>query len=348
VTVKDRSGPFVDELIVSATSVDPRMAFDIVNAVIEGYIRQKKDDVEQFFVETYKTLSQQLDIARRNLHRTESSLVDFTLKNEDILKAIKTYGSKEKERGVLSDDLGINEQYIKLKSDITATQDFINSVKETAKADRIVALTMIEKVQSNLVDLNLKKLLLEKQEELNRLLIVNEQAHPEVIRAQAEVKSIEYKIDAEIANSVKSMELDLEALRLQEKELAALVQPEVQKKIIAYGILKRDLEVKQKIYHKLAEDLQQLNIGEKLKRYSETKVLETAKLPNNPSAYAKQELMKVITISIVVGLFISIGIISIPEMLDMSIKNVGQLEQIIELPVLATIPKHKKMQKPKD
>lgn len=333
---------------ISATSGDPLKAFDIVNAVVEGYRRQKKEDEARFFNDTYRTFTEQLNLARENLHKAEDVLTDFIMENEEIAKAVKVYGIAGIRGKIdVGSKRGLNEKYLELKSEISSLKDFVNSIEELAKTDSLAAHTLISKRYRYLVDLGLKDHLLAKEDELNRLLLINEEAHPEVIRTRGELRSIMNKIDTEIENAIKNMELDLDAFKSQERELSRLIETGVDKKVLAYNMLKRDIEVKRKIYNTLAEQLQRLNIGEKLRRYSETRILEPAKIPTRPSNPIDVKFSQILLFSITIAIFSSIATVYAMEMLDTSVRDVEQLEKLIDIPVLVTIPwyrrrKHKK------
>lgn len=329
---------------IYATSIIPRRAHDIVKAVLEGYQRQKKEDEDKFFRDTYRTFTQQLNAAHKNLGEAERTLSDFIMENEDIAEVIKTYGLSEGKgkKVTITEDSGISEKYLKVKSEISSVEDFINNIEKLVKKDKLQAFTLIAKRYDQFVDLNLKKALLTKEEELSSLLLINEDAHPEVIRAKGEMASIENKIDNEIEDAIKSMKLDLNTLRSQEKELSRLIEANVHNKIIEYNMLRRDIVVKNDIYNKFAEDLQRLNIGDKLRRYSEMRVLEPAEIPTAPSNPARANLGQIMLFSLSLAVFTSIGSVYIMEMLDTSIRDVEQLERLINMPVLVMIPWHRK------
>lgn len=325
---------------ISAVSRQPKRAFDMVRAIVEGYIKQKEEEEAKFFTDTYNTFSKQLNSARESLHKAEEGLTAFIIENEEVANLMRNYqifaGGHRRE--FAGDEYGINEQYLKIKSAISSTEDFIESIKGLAKEDKLQALVLIAKKYDAFADLNLKKTLQLKEEELNNLLLINEEAHPEVIRARGELITIEKKIDAEIENAIKSMETDLYAFKSEEKQLSLLVEADAHKNVITYKTLKRDIEQKRGIYNRLAEQLQSIDLGEKLKRYSEIRVLEPAELPKKPSNSLDLNLAQILLFSLSAGVFSAAASVYIMEMLDTSIRDVEQLEKVIEAPALVMIP----------
>lgn len=341
---QSQKGEFRQENLVNifATSKNPQRACDMANAVVEGYIKQKKEEEDKFFTDTYNTFSKQLNSARENLQKAEEELTAFIIEHEDIAKLMRNYqisgGGHRKE---FSDDDGINEQYLTVKSAISSTEEFISNIKEMAEKDKVQALVLIAKRYDQFADLNLKKALMLKEEELSNLLLINEEAHPEVIRARGELKTIEQKIDTEIENAIKNMETDLFTFREEEKQLSQLVKADAHKDVITYKSLKRDIEQKREIYNRLAEQLQSLDLGEKLKRYSEIRILEPAELPLGPSNSISFNLVQLILFSLSMGGFSAAASVYVMEILDTSIRDVEQLEKVIGVPVLVMIPWHR-------
>ncbi|NQT89879.1 MAG: hypothetical protein HQ558_01325 [Candidatus Omnitrophica bacterium] len=335
-------------VVISATLSSPQKAYDMVRAIADGYLKQKKQDENKFFKDTYETFTRQLEDAKTNLHVAENKLTDFVMTNEEIAEIAKNYGIGAPGRGgTLSEDVGISEKYLKIKSEISSLEDLMEGIRTIARSDAIAALSAIAKRNDTLADLNLRKILSEREEDLERLLLVNEDAHPAVIQARSELRSIQNKIKEEIESALNSLRADLDTLKAQDEGLAKLIESDVHKKIVAYNLLKRDIKVKSNIYNKLAEELQQVNLGEKLKRYSELRVLEPAQVPTKPSNPTSADLSQSVLLSLFISFACSIAAVYGLEMFDTSIKDVEQLEKLIDIPVLVSIPLHRKDHKEK-
>ncbi|MFH1867942.1 MAG: hypothetical protein ABH843_03125 [Candidatus Omnitrophota bacterium] len=323
---------------LTSSSSDRQRAYDIVSATIEGYLKQKKDDETNFFKDAYETFTDQLNAAHDNLLKAENSLGKFIADNKEIIELMQNYEISEKAtQNFIA--AALNEEYLKTKAKLSEAQEFLDAVKEKVSIDRLWALSMIEKRNKDLVDANWKKILIAKEEELNALRLVNEDAHPEVIRVRGELGSIAKNIDMEIEEALRVIESALNKLKKQEKELSEFIASGLHEKIIAYNMFKRDIVVKRDIYDKLAEDLQKINIDEKIQRYTEMRIIEDHKVA---STFTKTFPTNRILYGIILSILCSIASVYAIETFDTSIKSIEQLERLIDLPVLATIPEYRK------
>lgn len=330
-------------ITISAVSHDPQKAFDIISATLEGYRKQKEQDEKEFFQKSYATFSEQLDTAHKELLKAENTLAAYIVDNEEVIKAMEAYGmSDQEDKDVISASL--NERILKLQADISNTEKFILTVKGLAETNRLSALYMISKRYSQLVDVELKELLLNKEETLRRLLTINEEAHPSVIQARGEKEAIEKKVDDEITNAIQEIEEQLDTLQSQEKKLSSLIKSGLYEKLITYNMLKRDIIIKRKVYNNLSEALHQIDLGEKMKYYIELRILEPHKLPVTG---IKEFPIRDLVPGLILAIACSMAAIYLLERLDTSIKDIEDVEKSIDLPVLATIPAYYKRRKRK-
>ena len=335
--VTGQGGRGVDSVTISVTTGDSKKSYDIITAVLEGYQKQKKEDEENFFRDTYKTFSEQLDAAHANLLKAENVLGDFIVNNQEVVKAMQDYGMGEQaDRDFIA--AALNERYLKAKSDVHEAETFLKSVRDLAKTETLAAFSMTGKKYPNLLNLELKKTAGEKEEELNALLLVNEDAHPEVIKVRGELAGINKKINTELAEALKNIEMEVSALKEKEKGLSDFIASGLHEKIITYNMLKRDILVKRGIYDRLAEQLEQINLGEKIKHYIQIRVLE----PHQLGGYSKTFPTRKVTYGLVMSLFLCVASVYIIETFDTTIRGIEQLEKLTELPVLATIPAYRK------
>ncbi|MFC1807686.1 GumC family protein [Candidatus Omnitrophota bacterium] len=327
------------EIVISSVSKEPKRAYDTVRAVIDGYLKHKKEVESKFFEDTYKAFEDQLDVARDSLHASELKLTEYIVNNKDIALAIKDYDTEKDGADTRTLRVsGINDKYLKIKSEILNRESFLSNIEELAKADKLVALSVISKGYPELANIELKNTLFEKEEALNNLLLVNEEIHPEVMMTRGALESVWRKIDNEINSAITSISMDLSMLRIQEKELSGLLSAGLQKRLVEYNAIRRDAYTKSLLYNNLAKNLEQVKIGEKLKRYTELKVIAEPRLPRKPF---NKNLPKRVFTSIAIGLFCSGALIYLLELLDTSIKDVEALERLIDIPVLAMIPRHR-------
>ena len=329
----------VIEIIV--TSDDPKKAFDIADSVVEAYNVEKQKVAEDFFEKVYKTYTEQLTRAKENLSDAENRLATFIMENKELMRIREIHSLFEENKEAITYE-NLTGRYTKNKSDIAKEEKFIKGMKELAKEDRLLVITNIDAKYKGLVDLGLKRTLIEKKENLNRLLLEKQELHPEVIYAKRDLQSIYNKIDAVVNQALRQIELSAEDLKDQNRQLGDLLQNSGIYNTLAENIvLKKDVESKQKIYDRLLKDMQNIDIGEKLQYRYEVKILEGVSFPEGTSNKHLMAMLQVVLFSFFAGFMASFTVVNIIEIIDKSIKSVEEIEEIVKAPFLAAVPEYR-------
>ena len=320
---------------ISMTSSQPQKAHDSLSAVIEAYKLNKKDEEKIFFDETFQIFQNQIYSAHTALFEAENKMADFIVENEEIIKTMERYGllSDIDNSTIISSVL--NEKILKTRDDISALKIFIDSVDLMSLQDPVAAASLLARKYPGFVNLELRNKVFEKEAELSRSLQSIQEAHPEVMRIRGELNIIRQKMDLDILNALVEIRADLKKLEEQEKELSLLAHEGFYKKLIAYSMLKRSIVNNRDVYNNLSKALQEIDLGEKLKHYAELRIISPHTVPSRPK---DRNYMKGFLLVLVISFVCGGGMVYIVEMLDTSIKDIEQLEKLIDLPVLAAIP----------
>jgi polysaccharide biosynthesis transport protein len=350
-----RGGRNLKKDIASAVEIavvldSPQKAFDAISAIIEAYKLQKAEEEKIFFEETFKTFQGQIDSAHSALLEAENKLADLIMKNEEAIKIIERYDLLVDVDESSSISSALNERILKTRDEISILNRFIDSIKTIFGKDLLATTSFIARKYPDLIDTELKDVLFEKESELDMALKVMEEAHPETLRIRDELDVIYKKIEKEILNALIEIEADIEELEEQEKELSFLAQKGLYRKLIEYGMLKKSVIIKRDTYNNLSKALYEIDLGEKLKHYTDVRILLPHKVPESPKGIGfAGNLFIAFMMSFLLG-----GVaVYAAEMMDTTIEDIEHLEQLVALPVLATIPLYrpaydKKITMPKD
>ena len=134
--------------------------------------------------------------------------------------------------------------------------------------------------------------------------------------------------------AIQQIDAQLAAINSKIKELNATLKqlPDLQRR---YLQLYREVEVKQQLYTTLLNSYQQLRIA-KAGEIGNVRIVDTAVLPIEP---IKPKKLLVLLLSIFVGGFIGVLVALMRNMLRTGIKDSGQIETELDLPVYATVPR---------
>jgi uncharacterized protein involved in exopolysaccharide biosynthesis len=334
---RNRLSQHPNTIIISAYSENPKFAFDVISAVLEGYVQVRTESERNFFRDTYKTFNQQLDSAYQSLLVAENKLSEYIIENQDIINTMEELGlTQHKEQDVIS--TAINETYVGIKKDLLEKKEFLRKVKVAEEADILAAFTMLQKQGGYVFRPELENMLLEKEETLANLLQINEEAHPAVRQAVGEIGSVRNSIMREISRATDDIKDDIALLEKKEIMLADLIEKDLYQKAIQYSMMKSDIATKRRAYNNLGEELHNISMTEKMTRYTDLKVLEPHAMPNE----SHKNLPKMLIImSIFFSFAASIISVYLLEKFDRTIKDIKDLERITDKPVITIIPVHR-------
>lgn len=164
--------------------------------------------------------------------------------------------------------------------------------------------------------------------------------HPQTKRAQSELASLRSRLDTETRHIHNSIGTTYQVGKEKEKEL--LEAMEVQKKRVLelngqrdeISVLKRDVEAAQRAFEGVSQR-SALTRLESLAVQTNIATLNPASVPTEPS---RPRILLNVLISIFFGTILGVGIALILELVNRRVRSGEDLIQVIELPVLATIP----------
>jgi len=323
-------------ITISAYTNDPQNSFDMVSALLTGYQKAKEKEEAKALEKMNKTYLEQSKTAYGQLLAAENVLAQFIKENKNIITVMRSYNlTNQEDKDIISDLL--NEKHIEVKDSIIDLEAFLNDIEYLSAKDKLATLSLISKKYGQFVDLNINEIYINKEEKLNELLQINEEAHPAVIQMRGELDTIVRKMDRQIENAKVEINRELNSLKKKSEELSELIETDLYEKLISYNMLKKDVILKRQAYDSLSESLYQVDLGEKLKNFVEIRILEPHKLARVRSNKID---LKAIAVVLFGAAFLSIGVAYGLEKLDTSISDAEELEKIIDLPILATIPKY--------
>lgn len=109
--------------------------------------------------------------------------------------------------------------------------------------------------------------------------------------------------------------------------------PKNDTEFLTISVKHKNPEMAKKIANQMALSLK--NITNEVKKVDNVQILDEAQLPTSPSS--PKTLMN-IAIAFVLGLMISLGLVFLMDYLDVTVKSEEDIEKLIGVPVLGTIP----------
>ncbi len=341
-----------DIINISVTSISPAAAMVIANLVTkvlkEGSMEVKRSEisnVRQYIEDQLMKVEDKLELAEENLknYKEKEKVTILSQESYEILRRVTE--AEVLYNRALSEAGSIGEQLRYIEGEITKQRsDVISSVTQ-------ITSPYINRLKSNLMELELQLTDLElknyeenhpKIQELKRKIFeTKENLTGEVLKiAEGEnlidpVSQIRTHLQKQISLRAEFVTYQTKAKDLKEIiknyniELSHLPEKELN-----VARLERDRTVNNEIYMMLLKKMEEARIMEE-GRIGNIRVIDKAILPQIP--IAPRRAMNII-IGLIVGIVLGIGMAVFLESMDVSLKDIGDIEAKTGLPVLAAIP----------
>ena len=314
---------------ISYTHPNPRLATEIVNALVRTFIEENFKTKYESVTQTSEWLSTELADLQLKVQTSEEKLVRY-----------------QKERGIL----GVDEK----QNIVTAKLDELNKELTEAQTDRIQKesnyrlaasgdpaafsktpregdSSMLEKLREREADLAIQYAQATTQFGV---------AYPRVVELNNQLKQLRTEITAEETRMQQRIRDEYLAAVQRESLLTTAFEQQKQQanqlneSAIEYSTLKRDAETNRQLYQDLLQRLKEAGVSAGL-RSSNIRVVDIARTPTQP---IKPNVPRNLELGLLLGLACGIGLVFVLESLDTSIRNTEELSAISALPALGIIP----------
>jgi succinoglycan biosynthesis transport protein ExoP len=327
---------------INFESPNPYLAAQVANTLAQAYIDWNLDlrlKTQQNFS---NFLDEQVEEARRKLDASEQALQQYREKYGVAAISAKGGSGPEGEQDISRLKLmQINTQLVEaVKNRIEAEIRYKNALeilKVPGKAESL------PEVMNNPAILALKDqeviLLRERAEKSEKF----GPKHPVMFSLNQEIENIEKKKLQEIRNIVDAMKTKYEVALNQEHSLQqALTRSQDEtirrdKIAIQYQVLQQETESNRVLYDMLLKRFKETNVSEE-NRAINIHVVDQAVAPRAPF---KPRVKQNISLAVVVGLFLGIGLVFFIEYIDNTVKTPDDLKKYFDLPYLGPVPHFK-------
>jgi capsular exopolysaccharide synthesis family protein len=316
-------------LQISYTHPDPRLATEIVNALVRTFIEENFKTKYESVTQTSEWLSTELADLQLKVQTAEEKLVRYQ-KDHSIL------GVDEKQNIVTAKLNELNNELTGAQTDRIQKESNYRLAVAGAPAAFVKTFHegtggMLEKLREKEADLNTQHAQATTQ---------FGSGYPKVVELNNQLKQVRTEIVAE--ETRMQHELRDEYLAAVQRETLLTTAFEQQKQeanqlnesAIEYSVLKRDAESNRQLYQDLLQRLKEAGVSAGL-RSSNIRVVDVARTPTAPIT---PNVPRNLEIGLLLGLACGIGLALFLESVDTSIRNMEELSAISTLPALGTIP----------
>lgn len=319
-------------LRINVEDENPKEASRITNEFARVYVNSNISLKIQASTDAEGWLKKEVEQQKAKVREAEIGLQDYKEKN-DIVSVV----NKE---NIINDTLTkLNANYLdaqKKRIQAEIAYKSLTDVKGELKLENLP-----NQLADNEIFTSLKKEYMSQQALLVEYEKVYKNKHPKMIKLLENISYIESRIKNEIGAIKTDVESEYEKAKEEEANLKNTLNDkkkeslELERRIIGYNALKRELETNERMLDIVLNRLKETSISNQMQT-NNVRVQDLAEIPKKPIRPKKQLN---IMFSIILGMVGGIGLALFREYMDITIKDSNDIETLIQLPVLGAVPK---------
>lgn len=314
---------------VSYTSPYPRLAADVVNALVEEFIT--------FSVETrYEATQQASEFLNEQIAQLRE---DLGVKERELQK----YGEEKKLLFLNANESSVVNKFADVNTAFTEAQIDRFKKEATYRELRDVKLDALPQFVNNPLIQSLKTSYVQIKNEVDEKSKTYRADHPEMIRLKARLDSTQSELQSELQKAVGAAEADYRAALNKETSLQGLLDTQrtdvvrTNNNSILYNSLKIEVDNKRTLLTSLISKQNETLVSARLGglRTSNIKIIDPALVPGGPFT---PNIPRNLMMALLLGLFGGLGLVFLFEYLDNTVKGPEDAEKITGLASLGIIP----------
>lgn len=318
-------------LAVNVIDEDPQNAALIANLLAKKYI-------EFDLASRLNSENQNLEWLNKEVYALKKRLEDDERKFYEYKQMAKVFSLEGKQKVIDQKIAELNNEYLETRNKRQELDTIIaevnNQTSGTNDIPRIRSLLdnkNIDDIYTNLTNLELEQ---------SRLAKVFKEKHPKMIQLTTEMTKVRNKLRSELRKEIDNLKVQHTVLRSREKAMEQNIAEfekdalDTSGKELTYTILQRNMETSQNLYDTMVTKIKESGVISS-GASSNIRIVENATPPLYP---IKPNKKKNVLLAIVLGIFGGVGIAFFLEYLDQSMRTEEDVQNFLDLPVLAVIP----------
>ena len=328
-TIEPKRNPRL--VLVKFEHPDPALAAEVANALARQYARHNVEIKLKSAREALTWLTEQMTSLKAKVQESSVALQNYRVKAGIM-------GLEEQRKITAQKIMDFNKAYLEAQAQRLTIEAKLGElgriVSHPGGAQTIFTVAdnpLIQKLKGEASDLEVQR---------SKLLKVYKDKHPEVLKVQAQLDQVGTRIDAELKTMLRAVQTEYRVARAREDTLLGNVNrlrqegQDLSEKEIQYMNLQRDSDSNQQLYEAVLKRLKETGVTGGLDT-NNVSVVEEATVPRTP---VKPRKAINLIVSVLVGLFVGVGVALTIEYFDTTIKTPDDVERYLGLPVIGIVP----------
>jgi capsular exopolysaccharide synthesis family protein len=300
---------------------------NVITALLDNFIKLQIESTSDTDEYAKEFLGKQLVASKNRLNASEQALSEYANKN-----------------GILKVDDKQTRHIKKLENlDAALVAAEIDKIEKESLYLQMKKAGSVSTVITNPVIMNLKARLFEKESEYQEKLVTFKPTYPDMKNLQKQIGSARGRMNKELKNIKASMKADYLVAKRQEERIRGeltlfkLEMHKLQDKNLEYDTLKREVRSSEKLYNNLLQRLEEVSVASA----ANTSSISVLEPPLAPLQKYRPNTKLNISIGMISGLFLGLGLAFLRDSFSQKIKSDAELELKTGLPILGRIPRAK-------
>ncbi|MBI5665320.1 MAG: polysaccharide biosynthesis tyrosine autokinase [Nitrospirae bacterium] len=317
-----------DLVSVNFIAQSPEVAAYIANTVADEYVNFRQESKLKPSQLGGIRLRKEVEDIRGKLEASEKQLNEYVAKSNFVF----TRNDKDYENLLAQKYSALDQELNKVTAERISTEAIYEEVKKSGIDYNVVLEKPI--IQSLMRDY------IKLESEYSNLLMIHKPEYPKMLQLKDQIETIKKRIEIEEQNIINTLHSDYQLALKKEKLLSSAIAKlrldvtSLQKDMIQFQILKREVETNRTMYDTLLQRLKEVDISTTLTE-SDVQILDKAQVPKSPF---KPQKAYNIALSLLFGIFGGVFLAFFVEYFDNTIKTDADIERISRLPVIGRIP----------
>ena len=317
-----------DIVQIYATNRNPVLASMIVNTLIECYIEHSFRENYSATEKVSSFLNEKMSVLKADLEKSQARILD-------LQKDIGVYGINQSNSVVSANLEEMNKKYADAQVDRLLKESNLQQIRSSSPAVLDAGIGNTDPVLTagrlRLAQLN---------SDYTSLAQTYGPAYPKVKTLKAQIDQLQRELADEEKAQMARAQKEFDAATSNESKLHAALDQQEQdayglgQKAVEYELARRDYETRRLLYDGLQQRLQEAAVMAGL-HSTAIHTIDSADVPVTPS---RPRHRFNIGVGMALGFAIGVMIALLLEALDTNLKTMSEIEQALQLPLLAAIP----------
>ncbi len=319
-------------LELSMINPDPKKAAEWLNLYVQEYIAINIEDNLDRTRKVYQVIQSKLDPLRKQLEASEQKLLQFKERKDALLVG-------DQDKNVITEQVNtLTSAYAKAKTERIKLETKIAALKRL-KAENLSGASLPEIMNDPTIQ-QLRQQKNQLEVELAEKLRTYKSGHPIIKGLRSRIQGLNDQISAQIQRIVQSLQTDYQIKKDREQALYANLQAlrkqaiELSKQTLEYDKLQHEYEQNKRFYEEMLQRSKETDISSTA-GLNNVRVIDPAVVPKAPYRPNPQ---RTLLLSLVLGLFLGVGLVLGLDYIDQTIRTPEDVEHYLGSEPLVAVP----------